>query len=110
MSTLTVYSEIKGLGDEITCNLGSSHTVSYHEVRRIVIQPDETIIRLISFLQFDRPGWGEIRFAYDYLWRRYINTPSWDGQGTWRREPDGVLFFTRPSGVGVKLDANGNRI
>lgn len=108
MTTFKVYHYRRDLDTKITCSLGLSHQVTYHEVKKIT--QTDTRTEFIPWLYYDHGGMGEILIAVDYQGRIYESKPTYDGYISWVRD-DGKVFFNRPALImDAALSLDGSRI
>jgi hypothetical protein len=94
MQVIRVFRYLHSRNETRVCDLGCKHRVTIHEVKHLTRAPDEDWSETIPYLNYDKPGVGTIRVAYDSDGKRYTQTPSWDGPGPWHGEDD--HYWTRP--------------
>lgn len=104
--TIKVYRELGSEGKE-KCDLGCTHTVRYHSIKRITITHETE--EFIVALHYTHDGWGWVRRAVDAQGRTYQSRPGWDGYSPWLRD-DELTYWDRPFWTAdVYRDATGRQ-
>lgn len=97
MRTFRVYRYQRELNTTVKCNLGCTHSVTFHKMKVLRENDDDGYRSWITALNYPSDGWGTVRVAYDTQGRRYESRPYWDGYSPWIRMVDNERFWTRPT-------------
>jgi hypothetical protein len=107
--TVTVYHEVRK--DPERCDHGDTHMVPIYEVKRLTIV--EIRREMITALNYDSDGMGDVLYAKDTQGRIYRKQPHWDGPRAtvWLRIAPGKLkTFDQYPRVTFSRDITGRRL
>jgi hypothetical protein len=98
----------------VPATLVASTGVTIHEVKHLTLAPEEDYREEVPYLNYDKPGIGTIRVAYDKDGQRYTQTPEWGGPGPWLGDNDSEhehIYWRRPIvTLDAAFDLDGTRI